>query len=412
MGHYKDLIQKYQERGYGDSDKYVCQFCFGDKFLKNTILEQGEQGKCSFCKDTKGKPAKRKVLKLEKLMPYIMAAVDYEYEDSIVALPWDSEEKCYMGNSIDFYDFVTEELNAFMECENEELLDELRNVINCEDKCSRYEFDQRQHEKDMERWERYCKLVEESDLSAEQIVSLCERKDAPEYLIEIRDVLETVLEAAKEMNLIETINTGVSIYRCVNYIKWNNKPEGFTTIPATMIGTAPAKLVNDNRMSEKGDMMFYGAFSKEIAMREVGGNENNPATIGTFHANKRIRILNLANISNWKCPSVFDIAQRERRSTWFFLQEFMLNISQLDTKSYKPTQVFNKYIQRKTNLSGIMYRSAKAENHFGNDFGRSDNCVVLYVTNRDCIDEGDVGTKERVQLVMEAEPVQVEFKYC
>ena len=115
MGYYKDLMQMHQARGYGDSDKYVCQFCFGDTFLKKTILEQGEQGKCSFCKDAKGKPAKRKVLKLEKLMPYIMAAVDYEYEDSIVALPWDSEEKCYMGNSIDFYDFVTEELNAFME---------------------------------------------------------------------------------------------------------------------------------------------------------------------------------------------------------------------------------------------------------------------------------------------------------
>jgi len=101
MGYYKDLMQMHQARGYGDSDKYVCQFCFGDTFLKKTILKQGEQGKCSFCKDAKGKPAKRKVLKLEKLMPYIMAAVDYEYEDSIVALPWDSEKKCYMGNAQD-----------------------------------------------------------------------------------------------------------------------------------------------------------------------------------------------------------------------------------------------------------------------------------------------------------------------
>lgn len=409
MGYYKDLMQTHQARGYGDSDKYVCQFCFGDKFLKKTILEQGEQGKCSFCKDAKGKPAKRKVLKLEELMPYIMAAVDNEYEDSIVALPWDSEEKCYMGNSIDFYDFVTEELNAFMKCENEKLLDELLDIIECEDKCSRYEFGQRQHEKDMERWERYCKLVEESDLSAEQIVSLCGREDAPEYLMEIRDVLETVLDAAKQMDLIETINTGVSIYRCVNYIDWNSTPIGFTTIPATMIGTAPAMFVNDNRMSEKGDMMFYGTFSKGIAMREVGTNGNYPATIGRFHTNKRIRILNLANISNWKCPSVFDIEQREKRSIWFFLGEFMLSISQPGTKRYKPTQVFNKYIQRKTKLSGIMYRSAKAEKRFGNDFDRSDNCMVLYVTNRDCIDEGDAGTKERVQLVMEAKPVQVRF---
>ena len=87
----------------------------------------------------------------------------------------------------------------------------------------------------------------------------------------------------------------------------------------------------------------------------------------------------------------------------------MLNISQPETKSYKPTQVFNKYIQRKTKLSGIMYRSAKSENRSRNDFGWGDNCVVLYVTNRDCIDEGDVGTEKRVQLVMEAEPVQVRF---
>ena len=44
---------------------------------------------------------------------------------------------------------------------------------------------------------------------------------------------------------------------------------GLSFIPATLVGTASAKLVKDNRMSEVGDMMFYGADDKKIAMIEV-----------------------------------------------------------------------------------------------------------------------------------------------
>ena len=37
MGLQKRLWEEYEQRGYGSSDLQVCQYCFGDEYLKNTF---------------------------------------------------------------------------------------------------------------------------------------------------------------------------------------------------------------------------------------------------------------------------------------------------------------------------------------------------------------------------------------
>lgn len=208
---------------------------------------------------------------------------------------------------------------------------------------------------------------------------------------------------------MESKKGATNIYRCVNFLDWDQSYAGLEFIPATLVGTAPAKVVNDGRMSEKGDMMFYGADSKETTMKEVGKNECHrfyPATIGTFHCNKQFRILDLAELDREKLPSIFDLKteQVQKRGYWYFLNEFMERISEKKPDEgfgktakmdnayfYKPTQVFTKYIQRNTDLSGIRYRSSKSKG----------NCYVLFVVNRDCLDVGDKIDGGRRQLIME-----------
>lgn len=105
---------------------------------------------------------------------------------------------------------------------------------------------------------------------------------------------------------------------------------GLSFISATLLRTALAKVVADGRMSEEGDMMFYGAEDKRTAMDEVGRNNSNPdfpVTTGTFYTNNQFRILDLSVLNLEDLPSIFDIKNELKRSAWFFLRVFMTEIS-------------------------------------------------------------------------------------
>ncbi len=149
------------------------------------------------------------------------------------------------------------------------------------------------------------------------------------------------------------------IIRCVTHIE-KNFPQKYDipVIPATLIGTAPPLITNDNRMSEKGDMMFYGSFEEEVALKEIGVEDGQLVTIGRFHTNKEIRVLDLTEFTDCELKSIFDVENSDKRSMWFFVKNFIQSISgeKDETKKdfYKPTQVFTKYVQRKT--SGFLLK--------------------------------------------------------
>ena len=405
MGLMKRILMEEQERGYSHSDKYVCTSCFGDLYIQKYIRNNGYLGHCSFCKKDS-----RKTLKLEKLMPVIMEGIKQEYLLANGNDHWDTEEQSYDGSVIDHDDFI-EALNEYLMCKNQEVLEELSKIIAPEFHVPADEFITRQEEHDMEEWVKYKKLVKNSIFSPEQIVTLCKKDDAPKDLKEIRHCLEKVLYYVKEMNMTSIIRPNTKIFRCVNHLDYNKTPGGFSYIPATSIGTAPADHSNHGRMNVCGDAMFYGAFCKELAMIEVGknedkGKENFPATIGCFHTNKRFKILDISDVSDKKCPSLFDIPHKNERSIWFFLKKFIEEISAYSNggDDYKPTQVFAKYIQEGWKFNGIQYRSSRANKKIINK-----KCIVLFVLNRDCLDMTDKVNKKRAQLIMEDNPEQCIF---
>lgn len=403
MGLQKRLWEEYEQRGYGSSDLQVCQYCFGDEYLKKYILDNGEVGQCSFCKDRNGRHARRKILPLEELMTPIMDTIRTYYLPADGNAMWDYEDKEYLDPVVDVEDLIYE-LNYYMECASSAQYDAIVDIINPELFIEEQLIAETPEQQDLLLWERYCELVKErKDLSAEQIVSLCTREDAPSDLQEIYQCLDMVLSYAKGMHMYEQIHTGFPIYRCV---KRTAPPHSFTSIPATLIGTAPAKFVANNRMSEQGDMMFYGATDIRTALREVFDDEQPKAcTVGKFYGNKQVSILDLSNIATWRCPSIFDVENRKKRNVWLFLNEFIQHISRqlAGDDEYKPTQVLTKYIQRKTNLKGIAYRSSKTQpNEKCSMF--SNRCFVLFVTNRDCLDQCDKTDKTRYQLIMEPDP--------
>ena len=96
------------------------------------------------------------------------------------------------------------------------------------------------------------------------------------------------------------------------------------------------------------------------------------------------------------CSKLFiHIEHEEQRNCWFFLKEFTDLISEAKSGRYKPTQVLTKYIQRNTDLKGIMYNSSRVTS--GNRI-----CYALFVTNRNCIDMDSLKDSKRNQLIMDA----------
>lgn len=87
-------------------------------------------------------------------------------------------------------------------------------------------------------------------MSVGQMVSLCVAPDAPDDLKEIHSVLQVVLSHAKNLHAYTTIHTQEPLYRCVNFHKFGFVPKGYTTIPATLVGTAPAKFAENGRFNK------------------------------------------------------------------------------------------------------------------------------------------------------------------
>lgn len=404
MGYYDDREISFIQRRYRDSDKYICAAHFNDDYINSKIKNSHNRGKCSFC----GKI--RNVIPFNDILSIVVSFLNKEYllaEDDAI---YDSEENNYIDPVIDSYDFVHDELKAFLDIEDDKILDEFENNLILDTYINRDIIESRQEEKDMQLWNEFCDIVKRISLSAEQIVSLSNKHNLTEDIRKIHITLNMVWSHCKDLYLVKT-QFGKSsqyspqnYYRCINYLpEYNKKNSSFFSdlpfIPATLVGTAPAKNVQNNRMSEAGDMMFYGAEDINTAINEVGKNEKYPSyplTVGTFHSNKRFLILDLSCLGEWQCPSIFDIGNANKRSSWFFLRKFMECISQPKETTdsddfYKPTQVFTKYIQRKTSLQGIKFRSSKTKQ----------GCYVLFVVNRDCLDSEDKMVADRNQLIMD-----------
>ncbi|MGN0331456.1 MAG: HEPN-associated N-terminal domain-containing protein [Lachnospiraceae bacterium] len=391
--------------------KNVCAGCFGDKYLGNYIRKKGKRGYCSFCKDGDARPARRNVLPLDDVMPVIEKIVDQEYLPALDNVAWDSENEEYMDPVLDPYDFVMDELNQYLECESEELLLELMDRLTFEDRISAEQFITRQEEQDMQEWNQYCELVKKSKLSAEQIITESDRERATPVIKEIRSCLDKIYSYIRELNLTDTVQPSCPLIRCGTHIRADYREYyDIPVIPASLVGTAPPLATSNNRMSEKGDMMFYGAFQEQVAAAEIGAGPDDLVTVGIFHVNRRIRVLDLSTLYRSECPSIFDSENKAKRSKWFFLKEFMYRISEpadsSDPSEYKPTQVFTKYIQRKTEFSGIIYPSSRFAKRETVRSIEAEKCIVLFVANRDCLETGDKMDFSKVQLVMEPDPAQ------
>ena len=412
MGLFKQEYIECQDRGYGHSDKYVSAECFpDDDYLKEYIRENGTVGYCDFTEKND-----EKVVPLEDLMSIIMKAVNIYYVKADGNVTWDSEEGYYDGHVIDRNDIAYDILGG-TGCDDK-IISEITKLMNDDLFTPESQFITTVYEESNKLWNEYCNDVFKCDISSEQIVKLCiELKNGEDFenkvIADIADCLEMVILYIEKFNMTDTIfaptgkSKGTKLYRCVNYLADKDFQFPLTYFPAMSIGSAPSKSTNAGRMNEKGDMIFYGSFSKAVARIEVGSNSKHPEypiTEGCFVTNKDFKIVDLSKIDCTRCPSIFDIKHKDDRETWLFLRNFTNEISKPvnDEKNYKPTQVLSKYIQRNTCYKGLEYRSAHKEG----TGKKENNNVSLFIDHKDCLDRWEKPDADADQLIMISNAVQ------
>ena len=377
MGHAKKMQMKYEERGYGESEKYVCGQCIGNEHLKSFVYNNGTEDEfCDFCEN------EDVCISIEDLCDEVMCAIEFEYERAIGPMGWDGAEGGYIGATIwHIYDLL-EELNAFMLLEPT-VLNEIHNIVGDDTWCEIDPYSLRANEENKYMWQRFSEMVKHKTRYVFFRMPEYDNEDEKSnYLI-----LDNIGEAVDRLELIEVIPEGAYFYRGRTHLESVKFFEEKDLCPPASC-LAPA-----NRMSAEGVSIFYGANTASVALAEIK-NGKKCATIAEFVNLRELKILNLADNYKFVIPCLFNKKQRGLREDVKFLNELNCDLTRkiedMKTIEYIPVQVVAEYFRflyehNGERIDGIAYKSSKCEDGV---------CYALFFDNEQCI----AGDKQELQI--------------
>lgn len=388
MGLAKKRMMELQERGYGEVDGYVCPECVLDEDVKLFIEKNAESLKCDFCK--KHSSSKLIAAPLEGVVGYIIDCIEGEWlpvEHS--GAPWDSEEKDFATDYMDFEDLLS---YLGLEFSSEELRREIVNSVD--DVFWARPFAETPEEDFLNHlWIGFKNLVYRK--SRFVFFMMIEEEESSYDFMSVppHKVLSTLEESVEEFSLLTTIPKGSELVRVRIH-----STESFKEVKE--LGPPPAKFAKyPNRMSPAGITMFYGSDDEKTALWETIGNrrEEGVATVATFESLIDLKLLDLTRLP--VVPGFFNLHSKSFRSRIKFLHSFTKDFSRPIVKDervhveYVPTQIVAEYFRHvfRTNegkIHGIRYPSAQV--HGGASyvlFLGPENCVQDYTASKSTLDE-------------------------
>ncbi len=186
----------------------------------------------------------------------------------------------------------------------------------------------------------------------------------PDYL-PVKYVLEVLGNLSTRLNLIKTIDAGISAYR-VRVSKNGQQYNKFTQISVPPKGETGA-----GRMNPAGIPYFYIALDAETAKLETLVNQEKPYALAEMKTKRPIKVLDLSSLPD--VPSIFEPEKYHERHETQFLSNFKNEISKQISKDgrehieYIPTQIVSEYFRHRflydgESIDGIMFNSSKNEN--------------------------------------------------
>lgn len=379
MGVVKAWMMEMEERGYGESDDYLCAACVTDPFLAEWIAVYAEANACSFCDAVSDQLI---AAPFEDFTGVVLGGLGFDWnEPTQEGIMYISREGGWQASLSTTADVIYDA--GFSE--NDDLIAALVDMIDCETWVEREFYRGTDSQRLSWGWDGFKAFTKNHT----RYFFLQAPSDGHDELTPA-EVLATVSEMVRrklaDEGLIKTIHDDTNLIR----IRVDVQPQTM----ASAIGTPkPEHARQSNRMSPAGIPMFYGAFDLDTAQAEtfdLTAHAGKSLSVGTFRPLRDLILLDLAELPT--VPSVFDIDRQPVIHSLRFLHAFAADISQpiardgLEHIEYVPTQIVTEYFRRLFRsadgriLDGIIYRSAK---HTGA------KAFVLFCENEQCIDADD-----------------------
>ena len=363
MGRAKEMMLELESEPMADvPDRLVSAYLFKNRLVHEYVFKHGFDGLCSYCGDY------TKVLPLKSIVEFIDNIIlKYFGDASNEGLGWDSHlEEDIPGFHQEGGGYIVPNSKPYYE-DMRELLFE-----------SGFRVDADDLEKDIADALSYHNALIEQDPYG--------LNEAEERWVDWRIIKEKAIDMAQEGKTLDAmvkkeaarldylrgdiytaqyplqVEKDLTLYRTVNY-KTKRRPLLFRDLTSP-----PTKFTRDLRMSKKGDSVFYGAESKDTAMKEALSDENDVFTyLGKFKTKHKLHLLDLTGI-----PEDLSIFDQEQYLLLLFLKNFCEAISEYvpdhDAIKYAPTQLVTYYFRTHLRhydkdrnsypLDGILYTSS------------------------------------------------------
>lgn len=382
MGRFKELMIEEEERSlrtglsyhFEKGEKFASADLSDDIYVQEYITTNGFTGTCSYT------GIKTKVIDIVELSEWVVEKIRKYFRNPdddnlyIESTFFDKDEENEEDSPIIKIDGYVTSRNALHFDETEKLLyyfdfsnnsqlieDIANNIYNTRwiniDSCS--------PRKDQELnyyWDYFAKKVKETKVylpsSVIEIKAMLDGTGEQPYDMILDDIAYILIEN----NCFTTLTTGMKLFRCRNINDRSEIKDAFKDMTS-----APKEYAYANRMSKAGDSMFYGAFSKEVCLREAVDHNKPLQVLAKFEC---IQNINLVDLTKLPSPSLWG-----KYDMWgsYFLHLFTQKISEnFETysktereTSYIPSQVFTDYIRRMKHpvtdqqLNGLIYYSSK-----------------------------------------------------
>jgi RES domain-containing protein len=371
MGQAKHEWMEAQERGWSAPDKFVCQNCVEDSYLKQLIAMNLTGNLCDYC----GEAAE--AAPVECLMEAISYGLHTEFNDfESAGCPYDNEMPEIPTDT-------TEDALASipLECHEDLFTDIAESFHNDQWVSAPGGWWAGSHTHDNLRWswERFAHAVKHQTRFHFGSQSSAQSSDPGE--VSVADFLPLLSKLVERHGLLRDLPAKTKVYRV------RVREEGATwAMDAEQLGAPPPERTRAGRMNPAGIPYLYTAFSQGTAVAETLSRPPQSVAMASYVTAEEMKILDLSKLP--QVPSPFDAAKRSERDELIFLANFVWDIKQPVQKDgsehidYVPTQViceffaqaFQSSSNKKLRVAGIKYPSAVHPEH---------NNLVFFPRNED-----------------------------
>lgn len=401
VGLAKAWAEELASRGFGDTgDQAVCLNCVVDETLRELLRPHLSELRCTFCGAT-GDTGQAVAAEFEQLMYIVMDAVRFLYTTAESGLPWDSEDKAYIGGPILDSDDIAQDLCSGAVVE--EVMVAIGAAITEQEWTESDMASARPDQVLRWAWEAFCEKVQYE--SRFVFLSTTEHaSDHPDDMTTIQ-LLHRLEEIIVENDMLLRVPAGREFWRG-RLADDPSKIGEYNTAGA--LGAPPRDRVSNSRMSPAGISMFYGSDDIDTVVAEIGAHSTNRyAIVGAFKTIRDLTLLNLADLP--PVPSPYHDTGRAAYFDLVFVHAFARDLGKpiiFDGREhieYVPTQVVTEYLRyvMPQSVDGILFRSAQ---------NGGVNCVI-FCDAAGCVDpneppRGPLSAPREPYLELQAESVQ------